>query len=878
MAIRMTGLNSGLNTESIVAALMSAQRTKQTKIENKKTKLEWKQEVWSSLNTKIYDFYKGSLAKIRMQSNYRTKAATSSNTSKVTATASTSAATGNYAIQVKHIASAQSVTGGKIQGVSVKDEDGNDTIAKATSNSKLVDLVGPNGEKKFTNNTQIRITTGEEGNTKTTYLDVDDNTTIQNFVDKLKNAGLNASFDEQQGRFFISSNKSGAKNKFTISSVELEGSDTDPSTQKGVSNKLKELIGYNGLSSANKTKADNIMAGLQSGKKNVDEVIEELTTLANNKTEKDAKQRATEFYTILAKQNATKKLDEDIVGTGATKEPTYEQYADFLNKNGYKINAETDYKSRVKYEEAVNAAKDKYIEKQTKELLKTDEYKNYISNSIENGIDIGEMSKLDSYVNAHEISDFVFKSSDNDTTKNERATNFYTAVAKNEASKPLEKLSTYEQYAEFLNKNGYIIKSENEYENSEKYKEAINTAKNEYIEKKTGELLNTDDYKNKITEAKNNGLTEDEVERAGLKLKNDFVFKNHIDRTLDTNASIETVAKKYVEEMQKVNYDSGTGDALKSLGLDNITVDKDGNFTVAGKIVDADKGDNITADKDTDMAVVTAKDTKIIYNGAVMTSDTTNISVGGLELNLLSETADNETVNISVTNDTSAIYDTIKDFITEYNSVLTEMNKYYGADSAKGYDILTDEEKDAMSESEVEKWETKIKDSLLRRDTTLSGIVSSFRNNMMGMVTASNGKRYALSSLGISTSADYAEGGLLHIKGDEDDSEYADDENVLKKMLEEDPDTVTQVLTKLGDNLYQDLQKKMSFTKMSSAFTFYNDKEMASQLSDYKKDISTWQDKLNEIEDRYYKQFTAMEKALANLQSQQNSLANLLGS
>lgn len=206
------------------------------------------------------------------------------------------------------------------------------------------------------------------------------------------------------------------------------------------------------------------------------------------------------------------------------------------------------------------------------------------------------------------------------------------------------------------------------------------------------------------------------------------------------------------------------------------------------------------------------------------------------------------------------------------------MNKYYGADSAKGYDVLTDEEKEAMSESEVEKWESKIKDSLLRRDTTLSGIVSSFRNNMMGMVTASNGKKYALSSLGISTSGDYAEGGLLHIKGDEDDSEYADEENVLKKLLSEDPNTVMEVLTKLSDNLYQDLQKKMSSTKLSGAFTFYNDKEMASQLSDYKKDISTWQDKLNEIEDRYYKQFTAMEKALANMQSQQNSLANMLGS
>lgn len=870
MAIRMTGLNSGLNTESIVAALMSAQRTKQTKIENKKTKLEWKQEVWSSLNTKIYDFYKSSLAKIRMQSNYRTKAATSSNTSKVTATASTSAATGNYAIQVKHIASAQSVTGGKIKGVAVKDENGNDTTANATSNSKLIDLVGPNNEKNFKSGTQIRITTGEDN--KTTYLDVDDNTTIQNFVDKLKNAGLNASFDEKQQRFFISSNKSGAKNKFTISSVELEGSDTDPNTQKGVSNKLKELIGYNSLSSANKTKADNIMASLQSGKKNVDEVIEELTTLANNKTEKEVKQKATDFYTIVAKQEASAKLDKDIIGTEVTGKPTYEQYAEFLNKNGYKIGAETEYDNRVKYEEAVNAAKDKYIEKQTKELLKTDTYKNNISDAIENGIDINKVG--DGLGLDGKISDFVFNSSDSNAS--EKANKFYTVIAEKEASEPLKKLSTYEQYAEFLSKNGYAedLKVLNPSTDPENYKNEINRLKEDYIEKKKIELLTTEDYKKKIEYTQTYGLTEDEVKRAGLDLKDDFVFKNHIDRTLDTNASIETVAKKYVEEMQKVDYDSETaetGDALKSLGLGDI------NGTTELKPSESDT--SLSAEEKMKMmTIVVAKDTEITYNGATMTSDTTNISVGGLELNLLSETADNETVNISVTNDTSAIYDTIKDFITEYNSVLTEMNKYYGADSAKGYDILTDEEKDAMSESEVEKWETKIKDSLLRRDTTLSGIVSSFRNNMMGMVTASNGKRYALSSLGISTSADYAEGGLLHIKGDEDDSEYADDENVLKKMLEEDPDTVTQVLTKLGDNLYQDLQKKMSFTKMSSAFTFYNDKEMASQLSDYKKDISTWQDKLNEIEDRYYKQFTAMEKALANLQSQQNSLANLLGS
>ena len=231
-------------------------------------------------------------------------------------------------------------------------------------------------------------------------------------------------------------------------------------------------------------------------------------------------------------------------------------------------------------------------------------------------------------------------------------------------------------------------------------------------------------------------------------------------------------------------------------------------------------------------------------------------------------------VSISVTKDVSGIYDTIKDFISEYNSILKEMNTKYNASSAKDYDVLTDEQKEAMSDDEVEKWEDKIKDSLLRRDDTLSSLISSFRDNMSGTITASDGKRYALSSIGISTSADYAEGGLLHIKGDEDDSEYADETNKLEELLNKDPDLVMEVFSGLASNLYDDLFKKMGKTSMSSALTFYNDVEMNSQLSDYKDEIKKWDSKLSTMEERYYSQFTAMEKALASLNSQSNSLSN----
>lgn len=83
-----------------------------------------------------------------------------------------------------------------------------------------------------------------------------------------------------------------------------------------------------------------------------------------------------------------------------------------------------------------------------------------------------------------------------------------------------------------------------------------------------------------------------------------------------------------------------------------------------------------------------------------------------------------------------------------------------------------------------------------------------------------------------------------------------------------------EVFSGLASNLYDDLFKKMGKTSMSSALTFYNDVEMNSQLSDYKDEIKKWDSKLSTMEERYYSQFTAMEKALASLNSQSNSLSN----
>ena len=223
----------------------------------------------------------------------------------------------------------------------------------------------------------------------------------------------------------------------------------------------------------------------------------------------------------------------------------------------------------------------------------------------------------------------------------------------------------------------------------------------------------------------------------------------------------------------------------------------------------------------------------------------------------------------------------IKDFLKEYNSLINEMTSLYNADSAKGYEPLTTEEKDAMTDSEVEEWEKKVKSALLRRDDSLGNLLNSMTSAMYKGYTV-NGKSYSLSSFGISTlgylNADENEENAYHIDGDADDSAVSSKTNKLKQMLQEDPDTVTAFMQQLVTGVYNEIDTKMRSNSLSSAMTVYNDKQMAKEYSNYTTTIKKWEDKITSMEDYYYKKFAAMETALAKLQQSTSSLSGLLGS
>lgn len=283
--------------------------------------------------------------------------------------------------------------------------------------------------------------------------------------------------------------------------------------------------------------------------------------------------------------------------------------------------------------------------------------------------------------------------------------------------------------------------------------------------------------------------------------------------------------------------------------------------------------------------MIKGQDAEIELNGAIYTSDKNTFEVNGLTITALQETGD-ETVTLTTQQDTDGIYDMIKNFFKKYNELVNEMDKLYNAESASKYKPLSSEEKDAMSDTEVEEWEKKIKDSLLRRDGTLSSVASAMKEAMLSTSIAdtkgvNDGKDIYLTFFGIETLGYFKskdnEKNAYHINGDSDDSNVKNNEDKLRKAIANDPDTVVEFFKQLSTNLYNALDEKMARTDYSSSFTVYNDKQMDKELKEYESKVKTEQDKLNDYIDRWYKKFSQMEVALSKINSQESSISSLFG-
>lgn len=754
MAIRVSGLVSGLDTDSIVQELVSAYSKKKDKHVKAQTKLEWKMEAWKDLNKKVNSLYK-KLGNMKLSTYYNKKKTTISDSTKATVSASNNAINGTQTLKITNVASAGYLTGGQLE-------------AGTTASTTLGELGLTSGKGT------IALTT--KGTTSN--IEVSSDMTISDFVYKLKDAGVSANYDATQRRIYVSARDSGVENDFSLTAADPNGLEA--------LKKLGLYVNSDADKAAYMKWSDYVVDASGNSKytKDADGNVIENTSFNTSEAEAATK---TKFETILKNIDKYNGDDPDSI-SGLKTEIT-------------KLQADRNYATALISMKAAIAAED------------------------EDGnarLTVAEQEELEGLIKT----DTEGLSDDDIVTMETRI------------SELQEKLGYTDADMAQLRSNATAVR---------KFETDPDNADSEWV--------------SNLEDAYKLGSKDD--------------INAELQRLVDDNSAQIQENSKEINRMQKYINDNV---------MLTSAAPADGTYEERAQAL-WDRYDYMTQ-ADADYSKGAKKndgtDAEIVLNGVTYRSASNNITVNGLTVTALQRTAPDEELTISTQTDAQGIYDSIKDFLKEYNALIKEMDELFNAASSKGYEPLTDDEKDAMSDKEVEKWEKKIKDSILRRDDTLSSVMSLMTTSMSQGFTLSDGKRYSLSSFGIKTqgylySAEN-EGYVYHIDGDSEDEVSSGNADRLLAAIQENPEMVQEFFQKLSDDLYTKLDKKMQSSSLNTKFSIYHDKQMQKEYDQYTATIKKWEDKVTSMEDYYYKKFSAMEKALSQLQSSTSALSGLLGS
>jgi flagellar hook-associated protein 2 len=230
-------------------------------------------------------------------------------------------------------------------------------------------------------------------------------------------------------------------------------------------------------------------------------------------------------------------------------------------------------------------------------------------------------------------------------------------------------------------------------------------------------------------------------------------------------------------------------------------------------------------------------------------------------------------VLVTVSNDTDHIFNTVKNFVDQFNSLLDTIKKELTEERYPDYLPLTEEQKEQLTDKQIEQWEEKAKSGLLRNDPILSDIVYRLRRALTAPVTGLTGYD-SLFDIGIRTGY-YWEGGKLYI-----------DEAALREAINANPEAVMNLFTKnaaafdsqgLGVRLYDEVSKAINRinAQAGSAAALYDNSFLSRSIRDLDERIDITEERLKELEDRYWRQFAALEQALAAMQAQSDWLAGI---
>lgn len=262
-------------------------------------------------------------------------------------------------------------------------------------------------------------------------------------------------------------------------------------------------------------------------------------------------------------------------------------------------------------------------------------------------------------------------------------------------------------------------------------------------------------------------------------------------------------------------------------------------------------------------------DARFKYNGVELTSKTNQRTLNGITFTFNNVTNDTPAY-VNISDDIDTAFNNIVKFVDQYNSLVDEIISKTREVRYKDYNPLTAKEMESMSEREIELWEEKARSGLLKNDRILMDGLASMRQAWMGSVE-SDGNFKHLSSIGISTTRNYMDGGKLEI-----------DEDKLRAALRDDPTSVNKLFTNSSNGADRGIFNKLN-DAIDQTTNRINDKagRSTSQIQQYAlgrelQNMNTRIDNFNrrlvQVEDRYWSQFTAMEKAIQKMNEQSNFL------
>ncbi|HNX64569.1 MAG TPA: flagellar filament capping protein FliD [Oscillospiraceae bacterium] len=852
--LRSSGLMSGLDTETIVKQMAAATKNRITKQQQKLDKLSWKQSSYRDVISKMSTFkdtYLNSLKQdTNIKSNYLMAASTAtSSNSKITATASSSANAATYAISnIQQLAEKA-----KIEG----------TYTSSLTNGIALDFSGTSVGSSYS----LNVTLDGRSSDITFSAGVTKADTIDNF-----NAALKSKFND------------GA-----ATPAALIGADANGTLKYAISDSVSHSYSVQAAKTAFTGTAAEI---IQKQQASLDAVG--LSEGASNKVSLSSKLKDINFATPLNGGSFSFEVNgKSFTFTGDS------SIKEIINT----VNADTDAKATITFDSLAQKFTISSDEEGTASALEIKQTSGNLLNSMFGNIGIKDGGIGSLSLKSSGVSGAAIVSSNFNDYKNSQFEVTVNGVKKTIGLWGYDTNGEKNDFNDTKDSSGKVTEL-----GTEKVVKALNTE----LTKSFG--TNAPQFKYDSVNKSVSLTTSNFSDTVSI----NSITGNAQSSVLVSRLGYSTIASNTNELTADSKISSIFGGATGSFSVGGTTFDITADTTL-GQLKSALEAANagtvdyktgvisvnsaVTADTEQNKAFVSSLfnesyDTLNSYapsagsesltkngtnavltiNGTTITNATNSISVDGTTINIANLKADDiskinggESATIGTKRDTTKAFDAVVKFVDDYNKLITDLNTELSTKRPKSnnsyYEPLTDEQKEEMTEKQIENWEEKAKTGLLYADSTISATLTKVRS-ALNVRTADN---FSLYDMGITVSSNYKDNGKLII-----------DESKLRAAFDSNPDKIQELFTDSEKGLGVTLEKAIdsaistkrdnlgSLTSLAGIANTSTQSEntISKQIDTFNTVIAKLKESYQDEIERYWSKFTTLETMMAKYNSQ----------